>query len=118
MSSKRSHEGEILIDHRYSPGLSEEMVHTAGGIPRVDAALPPGAGKGVFEAPTFTCSHCPNIVVLNPNRQRARAYCRKCDHYLCDACGAKMAMDKVCLTQKQRMDELQESAILEEVRNG
>ncbi len=116
--SKRSHEGEILLDHRNSPGLSEQMIYTGGGIPRSDAKLPAGSGKGVFEAATFSCSHCPNIVVIHPLRNRSRGYCKKCDHYICDSCSAKMALDKVCKTYKQQLDELQEANFLKEQGHG
>ena len=105
MSSKRSHEGVILIDHRFTPGISDEMTHKQG--------LPVGAGSGVFEAPTYTCSHCTAVVIINPLRNRAREYCRKCDHYICDGCAAIMAGTKECKTFKQVIDEIQE-----DVENG
>lgn len=41
---------------------------------------------GMLEMATLTCSHCQNQVVLNPSRMRARNYCPKCDHYICDEC--------------------------------
>ena len=116
--SKRSHEGYLLIDHSNSPGLSEEMVYTGSGLPRSDAKLPKGSGTGKFEAATFSCGHCPNVVVVHPLRNRPRGYCKKCDHYICDACNAKMALDKVCKTYKQQMDEVQEANFFKELRNG
>lgn len=103
--SKRSHEGYFLLDHRYTPGISEELVHAQG--------LPPGAGQGLFEAPTYTCSHCQVVVVINPARNRERAYCRKCDHYICDKCGGILAATKVCKPYKQFMDEIQEAGLRE-----
>lgn len=33
---------------------------------------------------TLTCCHCNCVVVLNPQRKRARNWCRKCNHYVCD----------------------------------
>lgn len=66
MATKARHEGYLLIDHTDSPG--------AGPIP----------GGQKFEAATVTCSHCCRVVILNPNRVRARSYCAKCDHYICD----------------------------------
>ena len=110
--SKRSHEGEILIDHRFTPGLPDALVNAQG--------LPPGAGQGVFEAPTYTCSHCQRVVVINPLRNRERAYCRKCDHYICDGCGGIMKATGVCRTYKQLMDEVQEAGLREskEIDNG
>lgn len=102
MSSQRRYEGYLLIDHRNSPGLTDEQVAAAG--------LPPGAGQGVFEAPTLTCSHCQTIVVLNPGRRRERAYCPSCDRYLCDACGALYALKRECRNIFKRLDEVQEAA--------
>jgi len=98
MNSKRSHEGEFLLDHRNSPGIPDAV-----GIPW---GLPPGAGRGLFEGPSYTCSHCQFIVVLNPKRNRERAWCRGCDHYLCDSCGAERALTGKCKTYKQTIDEI------------
>ena len=78
--SLRSLEGYALIDHTQSPGVPDAIVVAQG--------LPAGAGRGKFESASFTCSHCEAIVVLNPDRSRARGYCRKCDHYVCDGCEA------------------------------
>ena len=108
--SKRSHEGELMIDHRFTPGLPDETMQAHG--------LPAGAGHGLFEAPTFTCNHCPQIVVLNPLRNRQRAYCRKCDHYICDRCGGILAATGACKPYKRVLDELQESAFLDEQKTG
>lgn len=88
MAGKRDKEGYLLIDHRNSPGIPPEMALAAG--------YPVGAGVGLFEAPTYTCSHCQAVVVLNPKRNRDRAYCQKCDHYICDDCGAAMGQTKEC----------------------
>lgn len=104
-NSKRSQEGYLLIDNRFTPGLSDEMLREAG------LDLPAGAGRGVIEVPTYTCSHCQVVVMLNPNRQRERAYCRKCDHYICDNCGAiRAANGGACKTFNQLLDEVQEAA--------
>jgi hypothetical protein len=97
MKSKRSNEGYLLLDNRNGPGIPDEMMVRQG--------LPPGSGRGVFEAPTYTCSHCNAVVILNPNRQRERAYCRGCDHYICDACGIERALRMRCKTWAQRVDE-------------
>ncbi len=102
MSSKYSHEGYFMTDHRDSPGLTEEAVHNVG--------LPPGAGRGLFEAPSFTCKHCCTVVVLNPLRRRERAYCSHCDAYICDRCGAIMAATGVCKPFRQIVDEIQNAA--------
>lgn len=102
MPSLRRHEGYLLIDHSNSPGLSEELVRAAG--------LPPGAGQGVFEAPTYTCSHCGTVVVMNPDRKRERAYCSSCDHLICDRCGAIYGATRECKPFAKIIDETQEAA--------
>src|SRR5215471_638169 len=78
MSSKRRHEGYVIIDHRAGPGVPGEMARFVG-LPEKELR-----GGQVFESATITCSHCCAVVILNPDRQRPRGYCRKCDHYVCD----------------------------------
>lgn len=102
MSSKLSKEGYFLADHRDSPGLTEETAHAAG--------LPPGAGQGVFEAPTFTCSHCCRVVILNPLRRRDRAWCWSCDRYICDGCATAMTKSGKCVSIEKIADELLNAA--------
>jgi hypothetical protein len=41
---------------------------------------------GMDIKPTITCSHCNNIVVLNPGRVRERTRCLKCMKFVCDPC--------------------------------
>jgi hypothetical protein len=96
-NSKRSKEGYVMLDHRAANPVADEIM--------VKDGLPVGAGKGLFEAPTYTCSHCQYVVVMNPQRTRERAYCRGCDSYICDACGVKRAQDFSCKTYKQVADE-------------
>jgi hypothetical protein len=103
MTSKRSHEGYFMMDHRQTKPVPDKVVVATG--------LPVGSGAGLFEAPTYTCSHCQRVVVLNPNRRRERAYCRKCDHYICDDCGAhQAATGGECKTFLQVVDEILEAA--------
>lgn len=102
MNSKRNHEGYFMLDHRCGPPMSDETVVANG--------LPVGAGRGLFEAPTYTCSHCQAVVVLNPLRNRERAWCKKCDHYVCDGCGITLAQTGICKTFKQIIDEVQNAA--------
>jgi hypothetical protein len=109
MKSKRRHEGYLLIDHRNSPGITEEVAHRAG--------LPTGAGRGVFETPTITCSHCQKVLVINPLRTRDREYCGKCDHYVCDQCGLVLKLGGECRTMSEIMDDVQEKAVKDE-HNG
>lgn len=97
IKSLRSQEGYLLLDHSQTMGIPDEIVVAHG--------LPVGAGKGLFEAPTFTCHHCQSIVIINPNRTRERAYCRGCDHLLCDACGVVRAKTGRCRPFNQVIDE-------------
>lgn len=76
--------GELIVDHRASPGLPENVARWAGyDVKRV------GEGK-VWETKTLCCSHCNACVVPNPERVRPRAICMECDnlggHYICDGC--------------------------------
>lgn len=97
-NSKRSKEGYLMIDHRaaHMP-VPEEMLRQAN--------LPLQAGKGLFETPTYTCSHCQYVVVMNPQRTREREYCRGCDSYICDGCGALKKQGAPCKTYAQIVDE-------------
>jgi hypothetical protein len=72
--------GEILVDHRASPGIPADAARRFGYEPE---QVKEGA---LFEAPTKTCCHCGTIVVLNPLRHRERATCFKCNDYICDWC--------------------------------
>lgn len=93
----------MTLDHRYSPGIPDEVATRLG--------MPAGSGRGLFECPTFTCSHCQRVVMVNPKRNRERAYCPKCDHNLCDTCGAvRAANGGACKTFKQVIDEMLEQA--------
>lgn len=105
MSSLRRHEGYLLLDNRVSEGVSDATIAAHG------LELPPGAGRGVFEAPTYTCSHCHRVVILNPDRTRVRAYCSKCDHRICDACEVvRVASGGECRPFVQVVADVQEQA--------
>lgn len=73
--------GYLMVDHRASPGIPEDIARQVGYDPRL-------AGEGkLFEASTLTCSHCKCAVVKNPLRTRERHNCMKCGgHYICDGC--------------------------------
>lgn len=86
MFSKRSLEGYYLNDNSVSGGAKVEL-------------------------PVATCSHCQRGVLINPGRTRERAYCPKCDHYLCDECEAVRVTTGVCKTFNQIIDEIQETAV-------
>lgn len=81
--SRKSQEGYLMIDHRASPGISEEVARLSGFDPAQC-----GEGK-LFETATLTCMHCKIAVVKNPLRVRERPFCMKCNHYICDVCQSK-----------------------------
>lgn len=110
MKSKRSHEGYLLLDNSVNQGVPEALVHQAG--------FPVGAARGKFECATITCSHCQTVLIVNPLRTRPRAWCSKCDHYLCDACGMALHQTGVCRTFKQVAEEVVEAAVKAEQRGG
>lgn len=83
MIGERTKEGYLMIDHRASPGLPEDVARANGLDPKLC-----GEGK-LFEAASLTCSHCKCSVVKNPLRMRERHKCAKCGwHYICDFCAA------------------------------
>lgn len=97
MTSQRAYEGCLLLDHRDSPGIADAQLNALG--------LPAGIGHGLQEVPTFTCRHCTAVVVMNAQRTRPREYCRQCDSYICDRCGAIKAQTKQCVTWDQVVEE-------------
>lgn len=96
--SKRSLEGELVIDHRVSPGLTPADLDGFGS-----PAVPGGT---LYESPLITCGHCRATVILNPDRSRDRGYCPKCDHYVCDECEAIRAQTFECVEYERRVDNL------------
>jgi hypothetical protein len=100
----RDQEGYFMMDHRHANPVPDQLVVANG--------LPTGAGRGLFESASFTCKHCQTIVILNPDRSRERAYCRGCDHLICDPCAAEKAITGVCKTFDQRADEFLNTVIL------
>lgn len=99
-------EGYLLIDHRDSPGLTAKQAVTAGR-----ASIMPHVAKGRrFEGATLTCSHCERIVIKNLDRARQRAYCPKCNHFICDWCEAERVRTGQCKPFKQVIDEFYDAA--------
>lgn len=49
----------------------------------------------IQEFPTFTCCHCNNVVVMNPERRRERNVCRQCMAITCDALPCVLECDPV-----------------------
>lgn len=73
-------EGYLLVDHRASPGLPDDLARRMGGLP----------GSKIIENATLTCRHCRAVVIKNPFRQRERNVCYLCGvKYICDFCAAK-----------------------------
>lgn len=77
------------------------MKHDGGYLLLDDTAT----GGTKLEAATETCAHCHTVVVLNPERTRARNHCRKCNHYICD----NPACHTDCHPWKQMIDHAQEN---------
>lgn len=104
MSSLGDGAGYLIIDHRDSPGISDE-----------DAARMPGAlatPKGtVTERDVKQCAHCQGAVLLNPGRVRARAVCPKCYAFICDGCEAIRVSSGVCVPFAQVVDVVAEAAV-------
>ena len=96
----KQREGYLLIDHRASPGIPEDLA--------VAANLPPQylrEGK-ILELATLTCSHCKIPQIKNPLRTRERASCPKCFKYLCDLCGMAYQQTFVCRPWDQVVDDV------------
>ena len=94
--SKESLLGYFKLDHRESPGIPNMPFRAKGQL---------------FETSTITCSHCEKILILNPNRTRERAFCPKCDKYICDECEAiRVQSGGNCKPFKQVIDEILEKA--------
>jgi len=88
VSSKLTNQGELLIDHTNSPGISPEWVKENRHHLMASGATPVIVGKGKkFETGLKNCTHCGADVIMNPMRQREREWCRVCDAYICDNCG-------------------------------
>lgn len=106
LNSQRRHEGYLLIDNRVNEGIPDEVVRAAFG-----SDMPAFAGRGLFEAATYNCSHCQGLVVINPLRTRERAYCTGCDRRLCDGCGAiRAASGGECRNFERVIEQVQENA--------
>ncbi len=112
MFSKRELEGYLLLDHRNSPGITPEQAAMAGRD-----TIPVGRGR-MAELPAVNCSHCERLVVMNPGRQRDRAYCPKCDRYVCDFCEAERVKTGICKPFKQVIDEFIDNAVNGRLING
>src|SRR5438876_8853789 len=99
MRSKRDHHGYLQINHRDSPGLTDDEIRRFG------SPIPPGQGNTNYEADILTCSHCQTLLIINPLRTRERGYCSSCDRYICDGCAFVLANGGVCKTFTEQADE-------------
>lgn len=75
----RGGRGELTVENRHSP---EPLIYRLVDGERLVIA----AGE-TARLPTLTCSHCNCTVVLHPQRSKPRRWCRRCNHYVCDAPG-------------------------------
>jgi hypothetical protein len=80
VKSLKRHFGWLMIDHSASPGIPADIARKIGLNPKEVAE------GTVAEFHTVSCRHCGGHVRLNPQRTRARGYCKFCDHYICDVC--------------------------------
>jgi|SRR5882672_267683 len=115
MFSKRDLEGYLEIDHRESPGFTSEEANAAG-LRRVATDV----GKGTrAQIPVVNCSHCQMHIIMNPLRTRDRAYCPKCDRYICDRCEmVRVASGGLCKPFTQVVDEFMEAAAKGMLKHG
>jgi hypothetical protein len=99
---KSRREGYLMVDHRASPGVSHNR-----------------PGGQLLEAATITCKHCQAQIIRNPMRTRERAWCPKCDSYICDRCEAiRVAAGGECKTFAQVMDEFEKQIRKQEALHG
>ena len=90
-----------MIDHRDSPGISADFA--------ADNNLPVGVQGGqLFESAIAVCHHCGSDVLLHPDRSRPREWCRKCDAYICDNCGAAAKAGAPHVTYMQQFEDAYE----------
>lgn len=103
MPSLRSRAGYIEIDHRDGPGVTAADLARVGAPARFE---PAGPGT-VTKADVKYCAHCARAVLLNPERERPRGYCGKCDAYVCDRIECRVE----CRPIAKLMDTLQNLAV-------
>ena len=106
LKTKKSHEGYMLIDHRFSPGLPEGTC--IPGLPDSYITAKPGQA---LEMAIIVCRHCQTEIIKNPERSRPRGYCTSCDHYICDACEGARIMTG-CTSIEKVFDEMLEERAL------
>lgn len=102
--------GEIIVDHRASPGIPEDLALQLGYDPATVAE-----GK-ILKTYTLHCSHCGGHGIPNPWRTRPRALCMECNnregHYICDACDFERSQPGyVHNPEKKQIDDKLESIV-------
>lgn len=102
MTSKRAREGYICVDHRWSPGLPDDVAASVDML---------GYNRDLYESAVARCNHCEAQVVLNPKRSRERGYCRRCDSYLCDACEFERTRTLQCVPFEKKVEEMLKAAV-------
>ena len=102
MSSKRAREGYLCVDHRWSPGLTDDVAAAHDML---------GFNRALYESAVARCNHCEAQVVLNPKRTRERGYCRRCDSYLCDACELERTRTLVCVPFEKKVEQMLKAAV-------
>lgn len=111
MSSLRRIESYVQIDHRESPGFDAAMSYRLG-LGRH------GIGSVNYESAIVHCCGCSRGVLLNPDRSRERAYCKKCDSYLCDQCAVAIQNGAPHIPIAKFLDDAQEAAVKAEQRGS
>lgn len=106
MSVKRLQdlEGELLIDHRNSPGVPKELLAASG--------LPLEAGRGIYEGPIYTCNHCQKgvtVVVAAFGMREKRYVCGSCKKVVCEDCARQKHITGVCQTFESKVDQYLQS---------
>jgi hypothetical protein len=104
MGSQRAHEGYLQIDHRESPGLSDDLMIQA------NPGIASNAGRGNFESAVTVCNHCQTMIIWNPLRTRPRNHCSGCDRYICDNCEI-IRRTAGCKPFSKVVDEIVEAAV-------
>jgi len=103
----------LIKNDAYGPSGAGELTIDHSNSPELPAGL---GGRALFEAETYTCTHCNAVVVMNPARIRERYKCRGCNHHICDGCAAERTAGAPCKTIAQKIDEL--AAEAERVSSG
>lgn len=107
MTSPFKSMGYLMVDHRASPGLPEDIARKVGYDPKL-------AGEGkVYEADTMRCSHCAGHVAKNPLRTRERHSCLKCGgNYICDGCAYLASLpDYVHTPMSKQIDNVKQAVM-------